>query len=123
MQIGTTAALLKRLSVTSSLDEEDVIAIKALPLTATRRSGNETIVKTGDRPSACCLIVDGFVIRTKSTMHGDRQILAIHQPGDIPDLQSLHLHVLDHEISTLGECVLGFIAHEPLRQLSANVAT
>ena len=76
-EIGTTAALLKRLSVTSSLDEEDVTAIKALPLTATRRSGNETIVKTGDRPSACCLIVDGFVVRNqidytwRSTNSGD----------------------------------------------------
>ncbi|MCP1768403.1 hypothetical protein ACVIWV_010109 [Bradyrhizobium diazoefficiens] len=29
------------------------------------------------------------------TPDGQRQILSLHIPGEIPDLQSLHLHVTD----------------------------
>ncbi len=79
--------------------------------------GGQTIVATGDKPSLCCLIINGFVQRSKIVTDGSRQILSFHQPGDIPDLQSLYLHVLDHEVVTPGECALGFIPHGPLRAL------
>jgi len=48
---------------------------------------------------------------------GNRQILSFHQPGDIPDLQSLFLRVMDHDVSALGNAALGFIPHEALRNL------
>jgi CRP-like cAMP-binding protein len=38
-------------------------------------------------------------------------------PGDIPDLQSLHLKVLDNGIGTISPCSVGFITHEDLRDL------
>ena len=49
-------------------------------------------------------------VRTKATSNGQRQILSIHILGEIPDLQSLHLHVMDHDLITLTECTLGFIS-------------
>lgn len=101
--------LIARLKRVPVLNDGDVQAIERLPIELKVVKGGQPIVCTGDRPSACCLIVDGFVIRAKSTSDGKRQILAIHQPGDIPDLQSLYLHVMDHEVSALGESVLGFI--------------
>jgi hypothetical protein len=36
-----------------------------------------------------------------SVDEGRRQIFSFHQPGDIPDLQSLYLHVMDHDASLL----------------------
>src|SRR5262249_13914996 len=48
---------------------------------------------------------------------GKRQILSIHIPGEIPDLMSLFLHVMDHDLSTLTAAKLGFIRHETLQQL------
>jgi CRP-like cAMP-binding protein len=112
--------MLKRLRLTSGITREDEQAILRLPITSRRMDGGQTIVATGDRPSVCCLVIDGFVIRSKIVGEGSRQILAFHQPGDIPDLQSLYLHVLDHEVVTLGDCVLGFIPHDPLRALIRN---
>jgi len=112
--------MLKRLRLTSGITREDEQAILRLPITSRRMDGGQTIVATGDRPSVCCLVIDGFVIRSKIVGEGSRQILAFHQPGDIPDLQSLYLHVLDHEVMTLGDCVLGFIPHDPLRALIRN---
>jgi CRP-like cAMP-binding protein len=111
---------LKRLRLTSNISSEVEQAILRLPATVRRMSGEQTIVATGDKPSVCCLIIDGFVQRSKIAGEGSRQILSFHQPGDIPDLQSLYLHVLDHEVITLGDCVLGFIPHEPLRALVRN---
>jgi CRP-like cAMP-binding protein len=59
-----------------------------------------------------------FCIRAKTTSEGRRQILAIHISGEIPDLQSLHLHVLDHDLVTFTKCTLGFISHGALRDLT-----
>lgn len=112
--------LLSRLRLTAAISKKDEEAILRLPMTVRRMDGGQTIVATGDRPSVCCLILDGFVQRSKVVAEGSRQILSFHQPGDIPDLQSLYLHVLDHEVVTLGECVLGFIPHQPLRELLRN---
>jgi CRP-like cAMP-binding protein len=114
---AAVAALLKKLAVTTALDEEDQRAIAALPIRIERRGPNETIVATGDRPSVCCLVIDGFLIRSKTVADGRRQIFAFHQAGDVPDLQSLFLHVIDHELTTLSDCTLGFIPHEALRPL------
>ena len=50
-------------------------------------------------------------------MQGKRQIVSFNLPGDIPDLQSLHLRVLDNGISTISPCRIGFIAHEVLRDI------
>jgi len=51
------------------------------------------------------------------TAEGKRQITAFHIPGDIPDLQSLHLEVLDTSLGTLSRCKVGFIQHEALQEL------
>jgi CRP-like cAMP-binding protein len=112
-----TEPFLKRLRVSTRIDEEDQRAISNLPIAVKQMAGGEPIVSFGDRPSACCLVIDGFVLRAKIVGAGHRQILAFHQPGDVPDLQSLFLHVMDHDVSALGNCVLGFIPHAPLREL------
>jgi CRP-like cAMP-binding protein len=50
----------------------------------------ETIARAGERLTHCCLMVQGFTIRQK-TVSDKNQILAIHVPGDMPDLYSLLL--------------------------------
>jgi CRP-like cAMP-binding protein len=112
------AGLLKRLTVVSGLEAEDVQAIRALPITVRRLEAGHCIVRDGDRPSECCLVIEGFCIRAKTTANGLRQILSIHIPGEIPDLQSLHLHVLDHDLVTLSPSTLGFISHAALRAMN-----
>jgi CRP-like cAMP-binding protein len=109
--------LLRRLRVSTTLNEEDEQAIGNLPITLKRVGAGEPIVSYGDRPSSCCLVVDGFVLRSKIVGSGNRQILAFHQPGDIPDLQSIYLSEMDHDVSALGDAVLGFIPHSSLDDL------
>lgn len=111
------AALLRRLRTTSGVDEEDVQAIRSLPMVIKQYRPSQAIIRDGDRPTECCLLADGFCVRSKTTSDGGRQILSIHIPGEIPDLQSLHLHIMDHDLVTLTECTLGLISHMALRHL------
>ncbi|MCK1422111.1 Crp/Fnr family transcriptional regulator [Bradyrhizobium sp. 180] len=113
-----TAALVQKLSKANRLDQDDVLALEQLSIHSKRVAAQHRFVRDGDRPSESCLIVDGFAFRSKLTPDGQRQILSLHMPGEIPDLQSLHLHVMDHDLTTLTECTLGFIKHDTLRELN-----
>jgi CRP-like cAMP-binding protein len=111
-------ALIARLRTISALDDEDLQAIRSLPIVVKHYQQGRLIVRDGDRPAECCLISQGFCVRSKTTSNGRRQILSIHIPGEIPDLQSLHLHVLDHDLVALTDCTLGFISHVSLREIT-----
>src|SRR3954452_6766976 len=91
-------------------DEKDVL--RKLSGTIKTVGPRQDLVREGDRPSACCLILDGFAYRYKLTHDGKRQIFSFHIPGDIPDLQSLHIDVMDHSLSSLTACKVMFIPHE-----------
>ncbi|MCK1546839.1 Crp/Fnr family transcriptional regulator [Bradyrhizobium sp. 160] len=118
MPATLTAALVQKLSKVNRLDQDDVLALQELSIHSKRVPAQQRFVRDGDRPSESCLIVDGFAFRSKLTPDGQRQILSLHMPGEIPDLQSLHLHVMDHDLTTLTECTLGFIKHDALRELN-----
>ena len=113
-----TDALIRKLRVNAALDAEDIATIERLPFTREQLAAATVIVHEGERPSRCCLVVDGFLFRAKTTEDGKRQILSFHVPGDIPDLQSLHLHVMDHDLTTLSKCTVGFIPHEALHEIT-----
>ncbi|MFD0464198.1 Crp/Fnr family transcriptional regulator [Microvirga aerilata] len=61
--------------------------------------------------------MSGFACTYKTTAQGKRQIVSFVIAGDIPDLQSLHLKVLDNSFSTISPCSVGFVTHDALRDL------
>jgi CRP-like cAMP-binding protein len=109
--------LTRKLRKNTELGEADVAAIAALPVHVKHLASHATIVIEGDRPAQCCLVIEGFAVRSKTTDGGKRQILSVHIPGDIPDLQSLYLPMMDHDLKTLSACTVGMIAHEALHAL------
>jgi len=111
------AALLKRLHISSAISEDDVKEIEALPMMVRYFPAETPVVRDGERATDCCLIADGFCMRSKTIANGKRQILSLHISGEIPDLMSLFLHVMDHDLSTLTPSTLGFISHETLQKL------
>jgi CRP-like cAMP-binding protein len=113
-------ALITKLTVSNLLDCEDIQAIQNLPIRGRRVKALKVVVTDGDRPTDSCLLIDGFAFRSKTTFDGQRQIQSLHVPGDVPDLQSLPLNVMDHDFTTLTPCTLGFISHDVLRQLSRD---
>jgi CRP-like cAMP-binding protein len=111
------APLFQRLQTTTIAGPDDLLALKHLPYTLRQYRVNQTVLRDGDRPSECCLIVDGFCVRSKTIADGNRQILSIHIPGDLPDLQNLHLATMDHDLVALSECTLAVIGHSAMRDL------
>src|SRR4051794_32191319 len=88
-----TEPLTRRLKISTPLGPDDIEAIARLQVIVKDLPPQAAIVREGERPSQCCLLIEGFACRSKTTDIGKRQILSIHIAGDIPDLQSLHLHV------------------------------
>jgi CRP-like cAMP-binding protein len=109
--------LIRKLESIAPLLEAERQALLDLPVRILEAKADQDIVREGDRPSQCCLILEGFVCRFKLTNTGKRQIFAFHTPGDLPDVLSLLLETMDHSLGTLTPCKLAFIQHEHLREL------
>jgi len=112
------SALFRRLNTVTGLGDDDIAAIRALPINVRHWEAGRTVAADGSRPTECVLVIEGFCVRSKTTVTGQRQILSIHIAGEIPDLQSLHLHRMDHDLVAVAPCTLGFIAHTSLRALT-----
>jgi len=112
--------LIRKLESIATLSDEERQAIQSLPVRTRVLQPRQDIVRDGDKPSQCCLLLDGWACRYKLLSEGRRQIFSFHVPGDIPDLQSLHLHTMDHSLGTLTEATVAFIPHESLLELIAR---
>ncbi|MEA2840507.1 MAG: hypothetical protein QOF41_1837 [Methylobacteriaceae bacterium] len=110
--------LVRRLEVDSSpLSQAEKDALLRLPVTIREIDADQDILREGDRPSQCYVILEGFQCRYKMLRDGERQIMSFHIAGDIPDLQSLFLQVMDHSLGTITPNRVGFISHDTLREL------
>jgi len=109
-----THPLIRHLASVATLSEDDKRALLTLPMQVTELRADQDIVREGDRPTRSCLILEGWASTFKMTGEGKRQIMAFHIAGDIPDLQSLHLTLLDSSLGTMSPCMVGFIQHEAL---------
>ena len=112
--------LIRKLESSATLSKAERQAVQSLPVRIHNLDARQDIVRDGDQPTHCCLILDGWACRYKMLSQGKRQILSFHIPGDIPDLQSLHIHTMDHSLATLTKAVVALFPHESLRELTAR---
>jgi CRP-like cAMP-binding protein len=109
--------MIRKLESITRLSDDEKQALEDMPVHVQVLKADKDIVRIGDRPSQSCLLLEGFTCVYKVTSEGKRQIMALHVPGDIPDLQSLHLKVMDNSVATMTPCTVGFIQHEDLRRV------
>jgi CRP-like cAMP-binding protein len=109
--------MIRKLESIFTLTDDERQALETLPMQVNVIKDHQDIVREGDQPSRSCLILSGFACAYKITAQGKRQIVSFAIAGDIPDLQSLHLKVLDNSVATISQCRVGFITHEDLRDL------
>jgi CRP-like cAMP-binding protein len=118
MQTGLPyTKFVRRLQSILTLSDEDVRLLSEMPTTVRSYRSDQDIVREGDKPSQCCLLLDGFLYRHKIANGSNRQIMSFHVPGDIPDLHSLHLGRMDHNLTSLGPAVVAFIPHSYFRDV------
>lgn len=115
-----TVDLGRKLRMTTKLSDDDIAAVEALPFEFKLMPARSAILYEGDRPERCCVVVSGLLCRSKSTEDGRRQYLSFHIPGDIPDLQSLHLNVMDHDLLALTDSKIAYVSHRDMHELSLD---
>jgi CRP-like cAMP-binding protein len=79
---------------------------------------DEDVVREGERPSECNVLLEGMTIRYKILEDGQRQIFSFHIPGDIYDAQSFLLDEMDHSVATLTRCKVAVISHATMKDLT-----
>lgn len=109
--------MIRKLRLHTALDDADIEALYALPIRVRELDERTSIARQYDRPNECCLVVRGTISRSKIVESGKRQIMSFHIPGDIPDLESLFLQKMDHDITTVSPAILAFVAHQDLKNL------
>ena len=114
------APIIRHFEAIFRLQDDERLALEKLPMQLVDFRADQEIVREGDRPTRCFAILEGFACTSKVTDQGKRQIVAFHVPGDMPDVQSLHLDVLDITVATLTPCRIGFIQHDALRDVCAR---
>ncbi|RLP22604.1 Crp/Fnr family transcriptional regulator [Mesorhizobium sp. YM1C-6-2] len=110
-----TAAFLRSLERRDSLSDDEIRTISELPSRPAVFTAGEDIVVEGSRLKESCLVTSGFAARSQSLRSGERQITAVHVPGDFVDLHSMLLKVMDHSVVALGPCKVAFVPHEAIR--------
>ena len=110
--------LLTKLARTLVLSEAEAAAIRAVPFQSVAVKADQSIAREGDTPSRSCLVAEGVACTSKVAAGGKRQIMALHFEGDMPDLHSLHLKLLDSDLWAISDCRLDYFPHADLRALN-----
>lgn len=112
------APLVRKLLNTHPLSNEDRVAILSLPRSLRQLENGQYIVREGDVPTHCCLVVTGFAVRHKIMGDGARQIVNVHVAGDMVDLQNSLLTVADHNVQALTTMKAAFIPRDAIMELA-----
>ncbi len=103
--------VIRKLEKLGPLSDEDRRVLQDLPINVRQVEADRDLVREGDQPSDCQLLLEGFACRYKTLENGGRQIMSFHIRGDICDLHSLLVGRMDHSISTLTPGKVAAIPH------------
>lgn len=114
----TFEKMVRRLERRSPLGQTDREALLGLPHHVKKLPAGAHIVRDGDTPDFCTLLLSGFAYRYKLTGEGGRQIISLHCAGEFLDLQNSFLGVADHSVQMLTEGELAPIPPGILQELA-----
>lgn len=112
--------LLRRLACHAPLTAADRQGALQLPWHLRTLEAGAYVIREGEPPQNCGILLDGFVIRQKLTSEGDRQIAALHIPGDPLDFHMLFLDAADHNVQALTRVTLAVVPRAAVQQLIAE---
>ena len=108
--------LIARLLSVVELSEQDQVRLQDMPHIIKAFQDGDLVARQGDAPPHCAVVMSGFLSRQRIV--SDRnQISAFYIPGDVPDLHTLHLPALDHDLCSEGISTVAFIPHSHLRPM------
>lgn len=111
---------LKKLRQRTEISAEEESAIRESVTETRRLRADEIFVRSGEELNSSALLLSGWMARSKDLPSGERQVTELHVAGDFTDLHGFTLKRLDHDITTLSECVVAMVPHERLLQLTTK---
>src|SRR3982751_1276482 len=99
----TFEKMIRRLERRSPLSDSDRALLLGLPHNVKKLPAASHIVRDGDKPDYCTILLSGFAYRYKLTGEGGRQIISLHCPGEFLDMQNSFLGIADHSVQMLTE--------------------
>jgi CRP-like cAMP-binding protein len=99
------------------LSNEELNALEDAAGSVTTYAAREEMVHHGTDVTHSMLLVEGFVCRYMDGLDGERQLVALHVPGDFVDLHGFPLRRLDHDIASLTEVKVANYPHLALSKL------
>ena len=113
-------SIVRSLEGTKRFSEAEQHALRDLPVTIWTVEAQRDIILEGDPVTQCCVVLDGWICCYHLLAEGRRQILSLHVPGDLPDLQCIHLPRPDFGIAAVTRATIGFVPHAALRELATD---
>ena len=110
--------VLRRLETRGRLGSADRAAVFALPVIYRTLDPAAYVVREGEPPETCTLLLAGFAYRHKVTGEGQRQIMSVHMPGEFLDLQNSLLGEADHNVQMLTRGEVAAVPVAALRRLA-----
>lgn len=99
------------------LSDAELAALEAAVNAVVEYPAREIVVRHGKRVNSCMLLLDGFMTRYMDGIDGERQLVALHVPGDFVDLHSFPLEMLDHDIDSLTVVKVASFPHAAIERL------
>ena len=101
---GAENPFVMRLRRLTPLSESDLAVLSSACSPGTDIEGRTDFIIEGKRPDRVRILLDGWACRYKLLPDGRRQITALLLPGDICDLDSLHISKTDTSVATITAC-------------------
>lgn len=105
-------AFIAKIETRARLTDAERNAIRTMPQRVVQTAARARIVEEGEKPTQCCMVLEGLVYRTKTAANGQRQIMSFHVPGDMVDLHTVLFKIADHTIETSRGASVVMIPHE-----------
>ena len=112
------APALRKLEKRMAFSPEDRAEFCDLPFAVRSINAGAYLVREHDQTKTCCILLSGFAFRSKIVANGGRQILSLHIPGDMVDLQHALLGVADHNIQMLTAGDVAFVSAEAVQEIA-----
>ena len=110
--------MVQRLERRSPLALADREALLGMAHNVRKLPAGAHIVRDGEAPNHCSLLLSGFAYRYKLTGEGGRQIISLHCAGEFLDLQNSFLGLADHSVQMLTEGELAMLPVGILQDLA-----
>lgn len=106
---------LERLVSRSELSPEERSAILDLPAKQMSFAAHRDIVRMGDNRSHSSLVMEGVIGRFMQNTQGERQLTALHLPGEMADLDGVVHPDAEYGLQALSGATIAQVPHAALR--------